>query len=282
MQAKEPAFRLLGQPGLIGVDWSSDGQLLATGGSDGTARIWDATTGEQLLVLAGHAGGVATVAFNPDGTRLLTGGGDDTARVWDITGAATAEVFGSVEPSGLSSVSYSADGTRLLTSDWAGRAWLWDTRGDERVRGFNHACCDAVFGPGGLTIATLFDSAAIVSTSSGEVIKEMSTPAPGNGDNKLAFSPDGSLIATAQYFGKAALYDASTGALLKNLGEPTAALDHMRDVDFGPNGDMLAGISGLATLYLWNVPSGSEMFHLQAQTGLATAVVLSDGDPPGL
>ena len=54
---REPVFRLLGQRGLIGVDWSSDGQFLATGGNDGTARIWDATTGEQLLVLAGHAGG---------------------------------------------------------------------------------------------------------------------------------------------------------------------------------------------------------------------------------
>ena len=202
--------------------------------------------------------------------------------MWDITRAATAEVFGSVEPSGLSSVTYNPDGTRLLTSEWPhlltgewhGRGWLWDSTTWERVRGFDNACCDADFGPGGSTIATIWATAAILNTSSGQLIREMSAPEP-DGDNKLAFSPDGSLIATARYSGIAALYEASTGRLLMKLGEPTSIIDSMNDVAFSPDGDLLAGISGLATLYLWNVPSGSEVFHLQAQTGLASAVAFS-------
>jgi WD40 repeat protein/serine/threonine protein kinase/class 3 adenylate cyclase/DNA-binding winged helix-turn-helix (wHTH) protein len=273
---EKPALRLLGQRGIVGVDWSSDGRLLATAGNDGTARIWDAKTGEQLLDLAGHAGGVPTVAFNPDGTRLLTGGGDGTARVWDITPAATAEVFGSFEPSGvLASVSYNPDGTRLLTSAWHGPGGLWDSRTGKRVRGFNHSCCDADFGPGGSTIATLRDSATILNTTSGMVIKEMSTPEPGNWDYKLAFSPDGSLIATAQHFGAVALYDASSGRVRMHLGEPSSTIDEMFDVAFSPDGTLLAGISALATLYLWNMPSGSPVFRVQAQTGEGTAVAFS-------
>jgi WD40 repeat protein len=52
---------------------------------DGTARIWDATTGEQLLVLNGHVGPVNDVAFSPDGTRLATGGEDGTLRIYVLS-----------------------------------------------------------------------------------------------------------------------------------------------------------------------------------------------------
>ena len=59
------------------------------------------------------------------------------------------------------------------------------------------------------------------------------------------------------------------------LGNPSPVIDSMNDVAFSPDGDLLAGISRLATLYLWNMPSGSEVFHLQAQTGEASAVAFS-------
>ncbi|MFD3473020.1 AAA family ATPase [Streptomyces sp. NPDC058682] len=60
---------------------------LATGGEDGTVRIWDPATGtQQGEPLTGHTGGVYAVAVftAPDGTpRLATGGEDGTVRIWD-------------------------------------------------------------------------------------------------------------------------------------------------------------------------------------------------------
>ena len=55
-----------------GVAFSPDGRLLATTASwrDGTARLWDPATGEQLRTLTGHDSGFGGVAFSPDG-RLL-------------------------------------------------------------------------------------------------------------------------------------------------------------------------------------------------------------------
>jgi WD40 repeat protein len=55
---------------------------VATGGDDGTARIWDAGTGGEQLTLTGHVDALSGVAFSPDGTRLATTSYDGTLRVY--------------------------------------------------------------------------------------------------------------------------------------------------------------------------------------------------------
>lgn len=53
------------------------------GGVDSTVKLWDVTTGQELLTLKGHAGNVTSVAFSPDGKRLATGSIDSTVKLWD-------------------------------------------------------------------------------------------------------------------------------------------------------------------------------------------------------
>jgi WD40 repeat protein len=54
----------------MSVCWSADGERLASGGIDGTVRLWEASSGKELAVLEGHKGGVTSVCWSADGERL--------------------------------------------------------------------------------------------------------------------------------------------------------------------------------------------------------------------
>jgi len=74
------------------VAFSPDGQRIASGSHDKAVKIWDATTGQEVLTLEGHISEVTSVAFSPDGRRIVTGSNDKTMKVWNA--APFREVFG--------------------------------------------------------------------------------------------------------------------------------------------------------------------------------------------
>ena len=81
------------------IAFSPDGSLIATGGFDGKAILWDATTGMPLHTITGHDGLVLGVAFSPDGTRLATSSTDKTAKIWDVkSGQLLLTLTGHTEP----------------------------------------------------------------------------------------------------------------------------------------------------------------------------------------
>ena len=90
----------------------------------GDARVWDATTGEQLLVLKGHTQPVRAAVWSPDGTKVVTGSADDTARVWDAaTGKQLLVLKG--HTLGVGHALWSADGTKIVTAGSDGSPRIW-------------------------------------------------------------------------------------------------------------------------------------------------------------
>ncbi len=61
--------------------FSADGRFVVTASDDQTARVWDAATGKEVLVLRHNAPVQFAVMF-PDGGRLATA--SDTVRIWDL------------------------------------------------------------------------------------------------------------------------------------------------------------------------------------------------------
>jgi WD40 repeat protein len=63
--------------------WSPDGTLLASGGSDGSARIVDVGSGEDRHSLH-YDGPVSALGWSPDGTLLAIACQDGSARILDV------------------------------------------------------------------------------------------------------------------------------------------------------------------------------------------------------
>jgi WD40 repeat protein len=109
---------------VAGVSVDTAGRVLSYS-DDGTARVWDATTG-AVTVLAGHEGRVKMLASHGD--RIATGGNDGAARVWDArTGRLVHELGGHAED--VYVLRFDRTGERLLTAGWDGAIRLWSAAG---------------------------------------------------------------------------------------------------------------------------------------------------------
>src|SRR5262249_15991788 len=65
------------------VGLSSDGKYVAASWSNGTAKIWDSTTGQALQTFVGDSqDGIVSIVFSPDNKYVLTGA-MKAAVLWD-------------------------------------------------------------------------------------------------------------------------------------------------------------------------------------------------------
>ena len=198
--------------------------------------MWNATTGEHIATLIGHTNDVRSVAFSPDGNTIATGSYDKTVRLWDAKTAAHKRILKRYT-SAVRRVSFSLDGNTIASVYSPQRAGLLDattgeskrefpqgisvlifnsegklvaTGGDDRpvqlwdtiTGGLKHTLPEHTAGvsialsPDGKLVATGgWDTVHLWDTTTGEL--KHSLPKHTAGISRIAFSPDGNTIASA-------------------------------------------------------------------------------------
>jgi len=178
-------------------------------------------------------------------------------RVLKAAGPVTAVSFGH----GGRMLAASAGGNRIYSADGMVEQTL--PAGDKQVRGLS---------PDGRLAATVggkLDQVSVFDTRSGRLLHVL---AP-HGVRSARFSPDGKLLATADYRGTD-LWSPRTGRHVGVLADPGKP-KRMNDSEFSPDGSMLAAAGDDGAVRVWDVARRERLFYFASHTSSVVAVAWS-------
>lgn len=260
---------LKGHRGLIrSVAFTPDGKTLITGSKDGSVKLWERATRQELRTLRPATGSspVTQLAVSADGGLLAVGYEDGKVRVWQSPDGGLPETLVAdgqeSEPKDLAVwVSFAPQGRLLATAGKQLGVRLWDLGSGKAARTpravadrgggplWSQALC---FSPDGRTLATVYgsDLLRLVDPATGqETARHVLNM---QGAQALAFSPDGKWLAVGGR-GGTALFDPAAGQVVRYLhGQPTS---QAQAVQFAPDGKTLA-VATDSYVGLWDVDTG--------------------------
>jgi WD40 repeat protein/tRNA A-37 threonylcarbamoyl transferase component Bud32 len=257
---------------------SGAGQAFINAQATDTAeiRLWDPATRRERRTLGGLPGTVQSVAISPDGTRLAAGGGyygpkvEGWLVVWDAATGKPLWPPRRESEATVMSVAFSPDGKLLAagyghysSKDTTGHVQLWDVASG-KARGEKFAATrggvnSVSFHRDGRRVALAgFDHVAIWDVAT--LAMQFDLPGHTKWVYCVAFSPDGTRLATGGFDQTVKLWDTATGAEVRTL---YGHKSFVRGVAFSPDGQSLASVSEGKDVRLWEVATGRELatFH---------------------
>jgi WD40 repeat protein len=231
--------------------YSPDGQTLAAGLFDGTARIWRISDGSLVHTFEGHTGWVRSIAFSSDGELVVTAADDDTVRVWSVEDGSLQCKIEHLE--GIRVLALSPDDHTLAVGLQDSSIKLFDFQDGSPSRtlsGHEDWVRSLAFSPDGKKLASgAFDATArIWDVASGRL--EVTLDGHQSSVLGLAFSPDGQTLASGSVDTTVKLWDVKKGRLLQTLVGHT---DFVYGVAFSPDGRFVISSAGDNTARLWDV-----------------------------
>lgn len=251
---------------LLSAQFSPDGKRIVTASADKTAMVWDAITGNLLLILDDHKDIVSYAEYSPDGKRIVTSSYDNLIRMWDAeTGEQLYALKGHKDS--VFSVHFSPDGRKIVSASADGTAKLWDAvtrRLIADLSGHDAKVNSAEFSPDGKYIvsASVNGTAAIwdAKTGVGKYLGGKPEDQHRGSVTSAQFSSDNNYIVTASLDKTAKIWDVKSGKLLKTFTKNTNGLN---SAEFSLDGSKIVTSSRDHTARIWNVADGKLLFTLE-------------------
>ena len=256
-QTGEQIHRLRGHEFPVrALAFSPSGKWLIAGGGrwrgeekESEVKLWNLETQEESLSFDGHGDLVAAAAFHPDGDKVATGDRSGVVRLWSVE---TGEQLDSLQAGSLqiNGVAFDPRGDRLAIasgniSGSGGSAAVFDLKAGQKrttLEGTSGSVYDIEFSRHGRWIAAgdIQNKVLVWDSVTGEAKHTLH-----DAGRKVAFSPDGKFLATAdawtpQRVKATKVWDLKTGRLIRTY------FDGFNCLAFFPDGSRIvtAGLKG--------------------------------------
>ena len=255
----------------------STNAILASGSSDGTVKLWNVESHENIATLEGHTRGVTSVAFSTNAI-LASGSSDGTVKLWNVE---SHENISTLEGHtwAVTSVAFSTNAI-LASGSSDGTVKLWNVETHTNIatlEGHESRVYSVSFSPDGTLLASgaagntvkLWD---VETHTNIATLGEYSWWAEGT---LVAFSPDGTLLASGSDDNAVKLWDVETRTNIATLADDYARND-VNPVAFSPDGTLLASAgSDDNTVKLWDVETQEIIATLEGHWTDVTSVAFS-------
>jgi WD40 repeat protein len=263
--ASAPERTLTGHTDTVfSVEFSPEGNMLATKSKDKTIRLWNPHSGSLLRTIDTNPRG--GIAFNKDGSILASAEGTDkVVNLWNTDTGKLQKTLGG-HLGDIYYVAFSPNGDVLASGDSDGNIILWNPDTGQLLRTWHADTLDGLtFSADGRFLANGGRDAPNVKVwnpDTGQLLHTLEPKVEIVFD--IAFSPDGNILASAGW-GGIDLWDANTGELLRSF--PRQSGRFIISVTFSPDGKMLAGGRDDKKIDLWDVENALFLKTLTGHTG---------------
>jgi WD40 repeat protein len=243
--------------------FSADGNYVATGNADGTARLWLTSSGQPFGQPLRPGGPVARIAFSPDGKLLATATDDGVAQFWDLGSFGENGKPMTHAPS-ITSIEFKADSKLFLTVGTDSKVQCWRVGTGEPMRTLLSDQAD-------FTCARFSPNKDLIATGSSSGTAQIWPLTSGNpiylpfydyrAVTDVCFSPDGHYLAIASETGQVMIWDV---AMSRPVGTPMHPALPVSVVRFSPDSSKIATACKDGTVQLWDTTTGrvlSEQLH---------------------
>lgn len=257
---------------VFAVGWSPDGRMVAAGGRDAVARIWDLETGEQVAEYRGHSDPIYALAWSPDGTCLASAGRGKAVHLWDVeSGEALLTYYGHEQS--VYGLAWSPDGKYIASGGSDKVLQVWDANSAELLFTPVHPWASTVYAvawsPQGTHLAAAGDGVAVYQWKQdedrGNAWGMLLAHYQGHTDAvyALAWSPDSQRLASSG-FDKTVQVWRPEGKLLLTHSDH---LEYVRAVAWSPDGRLIASASRDETVRIWDAVTGRRIatYHEHAR-----------------
>ena len=259
------------------VAFSPDGQLLASGGSNGTIKLWDVNKNKRIKSfehrLIEELSEVSAVTFSPDNKWIASGGVH--VKLWDIT-----DILNPMEGTtfqhdvAVRAVDFSPDGKLLAAGDGAqsGKVKVWDIQSEKAITLQHDAAVTTVdFSPDGELLAAgdLNGKVKVWNIQNRQVIQNLKVDSEQT--TAVKFSPDNRILAGAGNFSEVKLWTLPDWQLQGTL----ISYGTVNGLVFSRDGNVLASADFSGDLSLWSIENGAHIISLKGHTNAVYSVAFS-------